>query len=104
MEPRCDLARLAVGTIPALLIARSGAHASNQPSKPDSRWAGVQVGMNVPYNLGGRNMPVDDILAACVTLGVSALELRAQPVVFSSVPPRSRPAPRPDHPTASSRD
>ena len=104
MYSRRDLARLAVGTIPAFLIARSGAQASSQPSKPDSRWAGVQVGMNVPYNLGGRNMPVDDILAACLTLGVSAMELRAQPVETFLGAPRSRPAPSPDHLTASSRD
>lgn len=36
--------------------------------------------MNVPYNFGGRTMPMEEILARCVQLGVSAAELRAQPV------------------------
>jgi sugar phosphate isomerase/epimerase len=36
--------------------------------------------MNVPYNFGGRNMPTGQILAQCVALGVSAVELRGQPI------------------------
>src|SRR5690348_11546203 len=41
-------------------------------AKPDSRWAGVQVGMNVPYNFGeGNNMPGDEILRRTVALGIS---------------------------------
>ena len=50
-------------------------------AKPDSKWAGVQVGMNVPYNFGGaRAMPVDEVIAKTAQLGVSAVELRAQPI------------------------
>jgi sugar phosphate isomerase/epimerase len=49
--------------------------------KPASKWAGVQVGMNVPYNFGtGNYTPSDDILSRCVQLGISAVELRSQPV------------------------
>src|SRR4029078_8453728 len=49
-------------------------------AKPDSKWAGVQVGMNVPYNFGTRTMPVDEVIAKTVQLGVSAVELRSQPI------------------------
>ena len=49
-------------------------------SKPNSRWAGVQVGLNVPYNFGGRTMNAGEIIERTVRLGVNALELRSQPV------------------------
>ena len=49
-------------------------------AKPNSKWAGVQVGLNVPYNYGSRDMPIDETLAKTVELGVSAVELRSQPV------------------------
>ena len=50
-------------------------------AKPNSKWAGVQVGMNVPYNFKtGNYMTADDIIARCQLLGVSGMELRAQPV------------------------
>jgi hypothetical protein len=49
-------------------------------SKPNSRWAGVQVGLNVPYNFGSRVMSAGEIIERSVRLGVNALELRSQPV------------------------
>src|SRR5262245_43736097 len=48
--------------------------------RPNSKWAGVQVGLNVPYNFGGRTMRAGEIVERCVRLGVNALELRSQPV------------------------
>jgi len=49
--------------------------------KPESTWAGVQVGMNVPYNFGTRTtMSAEDVLEKCVQLGVGTVELRAQPI------------------------
>jgi sugar phosphate isomerase/epimerase len=45
------------------------------------------IGMNVPYNFGGRTMPVDQIIQNCVALGISGVELRTQPVeAFLGVP------------------
>src|SRR5207237_5183617 len=41
---------------------------------------GVQIGLNVPYNFGSRTMDGDEVLRRCVDLGVSAVELRSQPV------------------------
>src|SRR5215813_13419163 len=49
-------------------------------SKPNSKWAGVQVGLNVPYNFGGRTMNAGEIIERSARLGVNALELRSQPV------------------------
>ena len=49
-------------------------------AKPDSKWAGVQVGMNVPYNYGARDMNIDQTLANTLALGISAVEMRSQPV------------------------
>src|SRR5579864_2475421 len=50
-------------------------------AKPSSTWAGVQVGMNVPYNFGTRTtMSAEDVLEKCIQLGVSTVELRAQPI------------------------
>ena len=58
-----------------------------QAAKPNSKWAGVQVGLNVPYNYGTRTMPVDEVIDRTVKLGVSAVEMRAQPIeLFMGAP------------------
>jgi sugar phosphate isomerase/epimerase len=72
---------LAVSAVPAAawLLARPSLRAAAQ--KPNSTWAGVRVGMNVPYNLGTGNYTSGDVvLAQCLQLGISAVELRSQPV------------------------
>lgn len=48
--------------------------------KPDSKVAGVQLGLNVPYSFAKPAMSGADILKNCLQLGVSAVELRTQPV------------------------
>ena len=40
----------------------------------------MQVGLNVPYNFGGREMNPDEVLDRCLKLNVNAIELRSQPV------------------------
>src|ERR1044071_6271825 len=62
--------------------------------KPNSKWAGVQVGMNVPYNFGPTPvLTADEILQKCIDLNVSAVELRSQPVeAFLGVPANLVPA------------
>jgi sugar phosphate isomerase/epimerase len=78
---RRALGRLALSTLPAAAAQSTPAAARAQrPAKPNSRVAGVHVGMNVPYNFGGRDMDPDEVLARCLTLNVSAVELRSQPV------------------------
>jgi sugar phosphate isomerase/epimerase len=55
--------------------------------KPDSKVAGVQIGLNVPYSFASPLMSGEDILQKCVQLGISAIELRTQPVeAFLGVP------------------
>src|SRR5262245_16506845 len=76
---RRDLGTLALAAVPGLRLLAV--------SKPDSRFAGVQIGLNVPYSFGGRMMDGDDLLRRCVDLGVSAVELRSQPVeAFAGTP------------------
>src|SRR5918994_7224022 len=77
MYTRRELGKLALTALPAATLLRSGAFAQ---AKPDSRVRGVMIGMNVPYNFGGRTAPVDEIIQKCVALGVSGVELRTQPV------------------------
>jgi sugar phosphate isomerase/epimerase len=56
-------------------------------AKPDSKVSGVQIGLNVPYSFGSNAMSGDETLERCVKLGVSAVELRSQPVeAFMGVP------------------
>jgi Xylose isomerase-like TIM barrel len=71
--------------------------------KPNSKWAGVQVGMNVPYNFGPTPvLTPDEVLQKCIDLGISGVELRSQPVEAflgvpaDLVPPRGRGTPAPD--------
>ncbi len=79
---RRDLGKLALAGLPAAgwLLKSNSAFASVLAAKPNSKWAGVQVGMNVPYNFGTNNMSGDEVLERCVQLGISAVELRTQPV------------------------
>jgi sugar phosphate isomerase/epimerase len=54
--------------------------AAEAAGKPNSKFAGVQVGMNVPYSFGKPEMTGEEILKNSVQLGLSALELRTQSV------------------------
>lgn len=40
----------------------------------------MQIGLNAPYNFGNNNLPGEEVLWRTVLLGVSALELRSQPI------------------------
>lgn len=80
---RREFGRVALVGVPAFgaLAGRDLAAATAQAGRPMSRWAGVQVGLNVPYSLGiGSNIAAEDLLTRVVDLGFSGLELRAQPV------------------------
>jgi hypothetical protein len=98
---RRELGKLALAGVPAagiLLKSDAGIAAG----KPNSKWAGVQVGLNVPYSFGNNMMTGDETLDRCLQLGVSAVELRSQPVEqFLGVPlnlisSRGRGTPPPD--------
>jgi hypothetical protein len=88
---RREFGRLAAVALPTAVVLPSTA--LTQAPKPNSKWAGVQVGMNVPYNFGGRTMPAEDVLKNTVSLGVSAVELRGQPIeMFLGAPVAQEPA------------
>jgi sugar phosphate isomerase/epimerase len=103
---RRELGKMALATLPAAgLAARPlDALASMIAAKPDSKVAGVQIGLNVPYDFGNNLMSGDDVLDGCIKLGVSAVELRSQPVeLFMGVPQALLTAPprgTPPDPTA----
>jgi hypothetical protein len=56
-------------------------------AKPNSKFSGVQIGINMPYSMRNMNASGDEILEAMVRLGLSSVELRSQPVeAFLGVP------------------
>lgn len=67
---RRDLAKMALSALPAYSLL----------AKPNSKWGGVQVGINVPYSLHGMPADADSVLKDVIELGLSAVELRSQPV------------------------
>jgi sugar phosphate isomerase/epimerase len=71
------------------VVNRLAAADADKPiRKPDSKFAGVQVGLNVPYSFADGKMSGEDILKNCIELGLSAVELRTQPVeAFLGVTP-----------------
>src|SRR3989442_4647828 len=86
---RREFAKLSLAALPgaAWLSAMTRLAAAETPGKPDSKVAGVQVGLNVPYSFANPSMSGDDILKHCLQLGLSAVELRTQPVeAFLGVP------------------
>jgi hypothetical protein len=76
---RRDFGKLTLAGLPATFLFDPAAPFGQ--AMPNSKWNGVQVGMNVPYNFkAGNYLTADDIIARCQALGVSGMELRAQPV------------------------
>ncbi len=86
---RRDFAKLALAALPgaAFLSTVSRLGAEQTQAKPNSKIAGVQIGLNVPYSFANGLMSGDDILKNCVQLGISGVELRTQPVeTFLGIP------------------
>jgi sugar phosphate isomerase/epimerase len=81
---RREFAQVALAGTPVIGAALRGdlaAAAVGQTPSSTSRWAGVLVGLNVPYSFGmGNNMAAEDLLQRVIQVGVGSLELRAQPV------------------------
>lgn len=72
---RRDFGILAAGAAGAL--AAPGVLAA---AKPDSVFGGVQVGINAPYSFHGMPAGADDVLGYLLQTGISAAELRSQPI------------------------
>ena len=81
---RRQFGRVALAGAPAigaLLRGDLAAAAVGQAPPKLSQWAGVRIGLNVPYSLGtGNNIAAEDLLKRVLEVGVGSLELRAQPV------------------------
>ena len=84
-QTRRQFAKLALAALPASgmfgLLSRLRADEAPQlRTKPNSKVAGVQIGLNVPYSFADFQMSGSEILDRCVQLGISGVELRTQPV------------------------
>jgi sugar phosphate isomerase/epimerase len=78
---RREAGKLALSALPAIILLPGATPALTRRQKPNSKFAGVQVGLNVPYNFGNQSeWPAERILKAVTDLGVSGVELRAQPI------------------------
>jgi sugar phosphate isomerase/epimerase len=78
---KSSLAGLAgAGLLPLANRLEAAGTPARPSGKPNSKVAGVQLGLNVPYSFSSPRMSGDDILKNCVQLGLSAVELRTQPV------------------------
>ena len=88
LHTRREFAKLALAALPGTALSvPDRLSAAEAPARPDSKVAGVQLGLNVPYSFGNPLMSGDDILKNCVQLGLSGVELRTQPVeAFLGVP------------------
>ncbi|MEO5815795.1 MAG: sugar phosphate isomerase/epimerase [Gemmatimonadaceae bacterium] len=73
---RREFTRLAVLSLPAAKLLS----AFRPLDAAVVRVGGVRIGLNVPYSFGNNAMSGDDVLKNCLLLGVTALELRSQPV------------------------
>jgi sugar phosphate isomerase/epimerase len=90
---RRDFSKLALAAVPASQLLAA---------KPNSRWGGVQVGINAPYSFTRMSGTADKIIQYMTQLNLSACELRLQPVeAYLNAPgviasPNDRPAGSPD--------
>ena len=67
---RRDLGKMAIAALPA----------SSLLAKLNSKFGGVQIGINAPYSFHGMPPGADDIIKYMTQLNLSAVELRTQPV------------------------
>ncbi|MGO9259113.1 MAG: sugar phosphate isomerase/epimerase family protein [Bryobacteraceae bacterium] len=67
---RRDFGKMAMAALPA----------SHLLAKTNSKFGGVQIGINAPYSFHGQYNNGDQCLEAIVKLNLSSVELRAQPI------------------------
>jgi sugar phosphate isomerase/epimerase len=67
---RRELGKMALAALPA----------SRLLAKPNSKFGGVQIGINAPYSFHSEFTSGDQCLDAMVKLNLSSVELRAQPI------------------------
>ena len=89
LHTRREFAKLSLAALPGagLFSAMNLLAAAETTGKPNSKVAGVQIGLNVPYSFGNPLVSGEEILKNCLQLGLSAVELRTQPVeIFLGAP------------------
>ncbi len=77
---RRDFGILAASAAGALAVPGVLAAAPLDVKRPDSVFGGVQVGINAPYSFHGMPAGADDVLGYLLQTGISAAELRSQPI------------------------
>lgn len=77
---RREFTRAALLAMPAAGVLGALRPQDAAAAQPDSKFAGVQIGLNIPYSFGNMAMTGDEILKSCLQLGLSGVELRTQPV------------------------
>jgi sugar phosphate isomerase/epimerase len=94
---RRDLGKMAIAALPAAGLL----------AKPNSKFGGVQIGINAPYSMHGLPAGADDVLKQLTQLNVSGVELRSQPVegflgapVVPAAPGRNKPPLTPEQDAA----
>jgi sugar phosphate isomerase/epimerase len=90
---RREFGTLALGALPAahLLAGALKVRGQEAAAKPNSVFGGVNVGIIAPYAFRGTAGNVDDILSAMLKLGLSAVEMQAEPVeAYAGAPFRGR--------------
>ena len=61
---RREVGKLALAGLPAAgFLLHGDAARASVAAKPNSKWAGVQVGLNAPYSFGDNAMSSEDTLA-----------------------------------------
>ena len=71
---RRDIGKLALAALPASNLLAA---------KPNSKFGGVQIGINAPYSYKKMEANAEEVLNITTGLGISAVELRTQPVEAS---------------------
>lgn len=71
---RRDLGKLALAALPLSW------YPGRLMAKPNSKFGGVQIGINAPYSFRGMPADADSVLKDIIQLDLSAVELRSQPV------------------------
>jgi len=78
---RRDIGKLALAALTTGgFLAKQNSIFADAPAKPNSRFAGVYIGINAPITFHGTASTADEIIAGMKKLGLSACELRLQPV------------------------
>src|SRR3954462_10881536 len=73
-QPMNPLSRRQFSKLSLAALAAAGLNplrAAEAAGKPNSKVAGVQLGLNVPYSFHKDNMSGDEILANCIKLNLS---------------------------------